>query len=110
MSEIVYLGVKGSVVAVETATGAERWRTHLKGSGFVTVLVDDEVIVAHAGGHLFGLDPESGDERWHNDLPGLGYGLAMLATRGSAGQDVLARSIQQQRSRAAGTPGHAPGT
>ena len=72
MTEIVYLGVKGSVVAIDKKSGSEHWRTHLKGSGFTTVLVDDDIIIAHTSGHLYGIDPKSGREIWHNDLPGLG--------------------------------------
>jgi outer membrane protein assembly factor BamB len=98
MSDIVYLGVKGSVVAIDKRRGKELWRTKLKGAGFTTVLVEDDLIVAHTGGELYGLDPKSGRLIWHNPLPGMGYGLAMLATKGAPNQEVMAQMIHSQES------------
>ena len=34
--DCVYLGVKGQVVAIDSGTGKELWRTKLKGGDFVT--------------------------------------------------------------------------
>ncbi len=101
MSNEVYLGVKGSVVAIDKTTGHEKWRTHLRGSGFVTTLVDTDIILAHTNGHLYGVDKHDGRQLWHNELPGLGYGLGMLAVEGGPGQEVLAQVIQAQRAAAA---------
>ena len=64
MNKGVYVGVKGSVVAYDKSTGEELWRTHLKGANFVSICVDDDVIIAHTGGHLFGLNKIDGNQIW----------------------------------------------
>ena len=38
-SDLVFIGIKGSVVALDRATGQQVWATHLKGSDFVNVVV-----------------------------------------------------------------------
>ena len=75
----LFIGIKGSVVAVDSATGDTMWSTHLKGSQFVTVAVDGGNVFAATYGHLFCLDPSTGYVRWTNELKGFGYGLVSIA-------------------------------
>lgn len=79
-SDLLYIGIKGSVVALNRTTGEQVWSTHLKGSDFVNVLVEGGRIFATCYGEVFCLDPLSGEGLWHNRLKGLGTGLATLAT------------------------------
>ena len=73
------IGLKGTVVAVDRETGNTLWSTHLKGSGFVTVAVEQGAIFAATSGRLYRLEPTSGHVRWTNELPGLGFGLVSIA-------------------------------
>ena len=104
MDDMLYLGVKGSVVGIERKNGREVWRAHLKGGGFVTVVVDEDVVFAHTGGELFCVDKKRGEVLWHNPLRGLGYGLAMIGIEGDKGsnaamvQEMLAQQRQAGRS------------
>lgn len=82
MSKIIYLGVKGSVVAVNTATGQPVWSTALKGSEFVNVVLDGNNLFATTRGEIFCLDPQGGGIRWHNPLRGYGWGLITIAGEG----------------------------
>jgi len=75
----IFIGIKGSVVAIDRATGDTMWSTHLKGSQFVTVAVDNGNVFAATYGHLFCLDPSTGYVRWTNELKGFGYGLVSIA-------------------------------
>lgn len=90
MSEVVIVGIKGSVLAVRKGDGSIAWQTELKsglllgGSGFVVVLVDGRRVYAHAHGELFCLDAYSGQILWKNELKGRGYGLATLAIEGQS--------------------------
>lgn len=68
------------VVCIEMATGKEIWRTKVKRGQIISVVVEEDLIVAHAGGELFGLDRSSGKLPWNNDLTGLGYGYCFMAT------------------------------
>ena len=86
----VYLGIKGSVVALDRRTGQERWRTSLKGRDFVNVALDGDLLIATVRGEAFCLDPDTGRIRWANPLKGLGLGLVTIAGTGIA-------SLAQQR-------------
>jgi outer membrane protein assembly factor BamB len=92
----VYLGVKGSVIALDADTGQQLWVTHLKGSGFVQVVLDGDGLYATTYGEIFRLDPQAGTVRWHNPLKGFGLGLVSMATEG-ASDSLLAQVAEQQR-------------
>lgn len=98
----VYVGIKGHVVAVDTATGAELWRTKLKGSDFVTVGYDEERIYGGTKGELYALEPHTGAIVWCNKLKGLGLGLTAILT-GTSASDLTgpAKKLEEQRRAAA---------
>ena len=75
----MYIGMKGTVLAIDRRTGQEQWRTHLKGSDFVNVAIGAEEVFATARGELFCLDPVTGRVRWHNPLTGMGWGMITIA-------------------------------
>ncbi len=96
-SNAIYLGIKGAVIALDRSTGEEVWRTALKGSDFVNVILDGNQLYATTKGEIFCLDTATGEARWHNKLPGLGLGLISIAT--PTGSQVL--SAQETRKRQA---------
>jgi outer membrane protein assembly factor BamB len=81
-SDLIFVGIKGSVVAVNRASGKQVWATHLKGSDFVNVVLQGDSVLATCRGELFCLDPLTGQGRWHNPLKGFGMGLATIAGNG----------------------------
>lgn len=80
LSDLVFVGIKGSVVALNRATGEQVWATNLKASYFVNVVLQHGVVFASTCGEIFCLDPLTGNLRWHNPLKGFGTGLATIAT------------------------------
>ena len=84
-SDLVFIGIKGSVVALARATGQQVWATHLKGSDFVNVLLENGAILASCCGEIFCLDPLTGNALWHNPLKGFGRGLASIAKEHNRG-------------------------
>ena len=107
---IVYVGLKATVVALDRRTGAEVWRTKLKGgvgrsSSFVTLYRDDDILFAGVGGELYALDPKTGTLLWHNSLKGFGYGIPSVAgdaaPAGYSGPPPSAVEIKRQRDAAA---------
>src|SRR6516162_2814831 len=78
-SELVFVGIKGSVIALNRTTGQQVWATHLKGSDFVNVVLQDGAILTSTCGEIFCLDPLTGNGLWHNPLKGFGTGLATIA-------------------------------
>lgn len=92
-SDILYVGVKAHVVAVDKTTGATLWQTKLKGGAangdrFVSLLVQDGRVFAHTYGELFCLDRETGAILWKNELAGLSYDIATLASEGVGNSSV----------------------
>ena len=111
-SNSVYAGIKGSVVALDRATGAQIWITSLKGSDFVNVMLDDDDLYASSKGELYCLDPATGHIRWHNPLKGLGWGLVSIATSGiQTNQTAMfeKRKREQEAAAAAGAASAAAG-
>ena len=103
-SELVFIGIKGSVVALNRATGELVWKADLKGSQFVNVVADGGMLFATTWGEVFCLDPLTGNRLWHNRLKGFGTDLATIATGDSlrAGlMTVLAEKRQQDEQTAA---------
>ena len=79
-SKLLYIGIKGSVLALDPASGRQMWATRLKGYDFVNLLVEENCIIASSYGEVFCLDPRSGKILWHNRLKGYGTGLVAIAT------------------------------
>jgi outer membrane protein assembly factor BamB len=100
---IIFLGVKGSVIALNGATGVQLWATSLVGAGFVNVALDGDNLYATTRGEIFCLDPKTGDARWHNSLKGFGYGLVTIAGEAiaPANQNALVAEIVHQQQAAA---------
>ena len=78
-SDLIFVGIKGKVVALDRATGVQVWATHLKGMDLVNVVVQNGMVLAMCHGEIFCLDPLTGDGIWHNPLKGFGMGLATIA-------------------------------
>jgi len=100
----ILIGIKGSVVALNRATGEQIWATHLKGSDFVNVVVRDGVVLASCRGEIFCLDPLTGAGLWHNPLKGFGIGLATIALDSTWSGDnspVLAEKLRRDEEQAA---------
>ena len=102
-SQIIFLGVKGSVIALNRATGRRLWATSLVGADSVNVALDGDHLYATTRGEIFCLDPKTGDPRWHNPLKGFGYGLVTIAGEGliPANQNALLAEIVRQQQAAA---------
>jgi len=96
-SDLVFLGIRGSVVALDKNSGVRVWEVKLKGSSFVTLLVEGNRILAGAQGEIFCLDATTGKTLWHDALKGYGLGLMSLATiNGSSDASVLAAQKVRQ--------------
>ena len=98
-SSLIFIGIAGSVVALDDSTGQEVWRTPLKGSDFVNVALHNGSLYATAKGELFCLDVVTGRIRWQNPLQGLGRGLVTIAT--ADGQQTTVMREKRQRDEAA---------
>ena len=104
ISDLVFIGIKGSVVALNRAAGQQVWATRLKGSDFINVVLQDGAVLASCCGEIFCLDPLTGSMMWHNPLKGFGLGLATIATEynpGDGNAPVLAEKRRRDEQAAA---------
>jgi outer membrane protein assembly factor BamB len=104
--ELVYVGIKGKVVALSRATGEMRWSQDL-GAGFLSgsfvhVVVDGNDVFASTQGEITCLDADTGQIRWQNPLRGYGLGIASIATQNAnSPANLVAQIIAQQQAAAA---------
>ncbi len=77
---LVYVGIKGHVVALNRITGDIIWKTELKGGSFVQVARDQEFLYATARGELWCINPGDGQVLWQNNLKGMGMDLASITS------------------------------
>ncbi len=70
--DCVYLGIKGHVVAIDSGTGKELWRTKLKGGDLVTVGQDGTRVYGATKGELYGQQRHRGRRQATAGAPGPG--------------------------------------
>ena len=102
-SKLIYLGIKGAVIALNSATGEEIWAKKLTGSDFVNVVLNGSDLLATTHGEVFCLDPQTGIIRWHNPLKGYGWGLVSIAAAGLPANPnpIMAEKRRQDQAAAA---------
>lgn len=98
-SSTLFAGIRGHVVAIDKGTGAELWRTKLKGGSFVSVVLDEGKVYAATQGEVFCLDPTTGSELWRNRMPRLGLGIVSLAGAGATGGSGSSAAAAEQAAR-----------
>jgi outer membrane protein assembly factor BamB len=104
ISDLVFIGIKGSVIALNRATGQQLWATHLKGWDFVNVVLQNDKLLASCQGEIFCLEPITGEALWHNPLKGFGRGLVTIASELQAGSNNapgLAEKVRRDQETAA---------
>ena len=80
-TSMIFVGIAGTVVALDRTTGTEVWRSRLKNSDFVNVAILDGDLYASTAGELFCLHPATGGIRWQNPLKAASDGgLMTIAT------------------------------
>jgi outer membrane protein assembly factor BamB len=100
VEDLIHIGVRGYVLALDRRTGQEIWRTTLKGYEFVNLTLDGPDLFATARGEIFCLDRATGQVKWNNPLRGMGYGLICFATPASP-QAIFAESHRRAQEQAA---------
>ncbi len=103
IADLVFVGLNRRVLALDRYTGEIVWEWKApKGSGFVSLLLDGDRLMAAVTGYVYCLDPLYGQLVWENLLKGYGTGLATMASvNGSSGGAAAAAVIAQQQAAAA---------
>jgi outer membrane protein assembly factor BamB len=95
LSQVVYVGIKGTVIALDRETGEERWRTDLYTKMFVHIVLDGDRIFASTKGEVFCLNAASGEILWRNELKGMGISVTSLAVAGANPASMLSLLAQK---------------
>ena len=103
VTNLVFVGLKGSVAALDRSTGTRVWETALKGSDFVNLMLSENELYAATKGEIFCLDPATGQISWHNPLKGLGLGLVSIAAPGSQANPMALFKRKQEQDTTAAT-------
>ena len=107
MQSRVYVGIKGSVVALDATTGSQVWATHLLGSEAVIVVVQGERLYATTNGEIFCLNAINGEGVWHNKLKGFGRGIAAIGVSDESIPPVAAALLAERQRQAAAAAANA---
>ncbi|MDB6020951.1 MAG: hypothetical protein JWQ04_808 [Pedosphaera sp.] len=95
-NDLIFVGIKGTAIALHRASGQIVWQTHLRGSGFVNLVLEGDNLYATAQGEVFCLDPATGAGRWNNELKGYGWGLASIAVPNAVGASNQLLAAEQE--------------
>jgi outer membrane protein assembly factor BamB len=111
--ELVFIGFNSRVAALDRDTGEIVWDWQApkpRTSGYVTLLLDGDRLIAAVNGYMYCLDPETGEQLWYNETKGFGTGVTSIATvRGNSNPEVaaMAAAVAAQQAAAAASAGSA---
>ena len=107
VEQLVFVGLNGWVAALDRDSGEIVWYCSELDSGYTTLLLDGDRLIASTNGYLYCLDPQNGKVVWKNPMTGYGTGIAhLVSVRGQSGQVLLneVASAKAQQSAAHAVP------
>jgi outer membrane protein assembly factor BamB len=98
--ETLYVGIRGSVLALDRKTGEILWQRQLKGWETPLLAWDGAHVYASVVGEVFCLNAQTGQLLWENPLRGLGTGICTLLAPGGVSSEAPPVLIEQAREEA----------
>ena len=91
VEQLIFVGLNGYAIALDRDSGEIVWSNDQMKSGYVTLLLDGDRLIASTNGYIFCLDPLTGEVRWNNPLKGYGMGAptSLVSVRGQISDVVL---------------------
>ena len=81
VNDLVFVGFNSRVAALDRYTGEIKWQWKApQGSGYVTLLLDGDRLIAAVNGYVYCLDPFFGQEVWSNAMKGFGLGVTSITS------------------------------
>ncbi|MCZ6835041.1 MAG: PQQ-binding-like beta-propeller repeat protein [Planctomycetota bacterium] len=101
--DLVFVGFNSRIAALDRYTGEIVWEWKApKGTGFPSLLLDGDRLIASVNGYTYCIDPLFGQQVWNNDMKGFGLGTTCLVSmNGSSGGSAAAAVLAQQQAAAA---------
>jgi outer membrane protein assembly factor BamB len=104
IEQLIFVGFNGYAVALDRSSGEIVWSQNKMHSGYVSLLLDGDRLIASTNGYMYCLDPYTGEILWHNPMTGYGVGpAAMVSVRGQGTQALIAHAAAQDATRRAST-------
>lgn len=99
IDELVFVGLNGYALALHRDTGEIVWTNDQMKSGYVSLVLDGDRLIASTNGYMYCLNALTGQILWHNPLSGYGMGAptSVVSVRGQS----LHTFIQQAAATAA---------
>lgn len=110
IDQLIFVGLNGYALALHRDTGEIVWSNNQMRSGYVTLLLDGDRLIASTSGYLYCLDPGTGKIRWHNPLKGYGMAAptALVSARGQSSQTLIHQKAAIDAEAASASSGHMP--
>jgi len=107
IDRLIFVGLNGYALALDRDTGEIVWSNSEMRSGYVTLLLDGDRLIASTNGYIYCLCPLTGKIRWHNPLKAYGIAAptALVSVRGQCSQDLIQQAAQQAAAAAAASAG-----
>jgi outer membrane protein assembly factor BamB len=107
IEQLIFVGLNGYALALDRDSGEIVWSNDQMKSGYVTLLLDGDRLIASTNGYLYCLDPVTGQVLWHNPLTGYGMGAptALVSVRGQSSQHLIQQAAQTSAAEAAAAAG-----
>lgn len=94
-ADLVFVGLLTRVAALNRGTGAIVWQWQAaKGNSYLTLLVDQDMVIVSVDGYMYGLDAATGRQLWFNPMKGFKTGVASLASAWSSAQNLPANGAK----------------
>jgi len=96
IAELVFTGFNRRVAALHRRTGQIVWEWLApKGSRYVSLLLESNLLVVAVDGYMYGLDPLTGAVLWFNPMAGFGTGVtSLVSANGISSSPVMAAAAQ----------------
>ena len=99
VDQLIFVGLNGYALALDRDRGEIVWSNNQMHSGYVTLLLDGDRLIASTNGYIYCLDPLTGEIVWHNPLRGYGVGAptALVSVRGQTSHQLTAQAARACR-------------
>jgi PQQ-like domain len=93
LSNLLFTGFNKRVAALHRDSGEIVWRWKAHHNGYVTLLLDGDMLIVSVNGFMYALDALTGRLIWENEMDGFGYGVTSLVSQnGIAGASLSAQA------------------
>ena len=100
IEQLIFVGLNGYALALDRDSGEILWSNNEMRSGYVTLLLDGDRLIASTDGYMYCLEPQTGRIRWHNPLTGYGMRAptALTSVRGQSSASLIQQAAARRSS------------